>query len=58
MHELRSQCYLSVGDVQKAINDIATLSKLIPDNTDGYYKLSDLHYSLGDAEAALKYVVI
>jgi hypothetical protein len=29
------------------------LSKLIPDNTDAYLKLSDLHYSLGDADAAL-----
>ena len=54
VHELRSQCFLNTGDTQKAINDITALSKLIPDNTEAYLKLSNLHYSLGDADAALK----
>lgn len=54
LHELRSECYLTMGDVSKAINDINALSKLIPDNTKAFYKLSELHYSLGDADSSLK----
>ena len=29
---------------------------MIPDNTDAYYQLSELHYSIGDADLALKYL--
>ena len=54
VHEYRSECYLSVGDVSKAILDINALAKLIPDNTKAYQRLSELHYSLGDADLALK----
>lgn len=53
MHEYRSDCYLSIGDVNKAILDINALAKLIPDNTEAFYKLSNLHYSIGEAEMAL-----
>jgi len=53
LHELRSECFLSMGDVTKAINDINALSKLIPDNTKAYYKLSELHYTLGDADSSI-----
>jgi len=53
VHELRSECYLSMGDVSKAILDINALAKLIPDNTKAYYTLSDLHYSMGEADLAL-----
>ena len=28
--------------------------KLIPDNTEGYYKISLLHYLLGEADESLK----
>jgi hypothetical protein len=45
---------LNVGDVSKAILDINALAKLIPDNTKAYYRLSELHYSKGDADLALK----
>ena len=54
LHEFRSDCYLNIGDLNKAILDINALAKLIPDNTKAYYLLSELHYKLGDAELALK----
>lgn len=53
IHELRSDCYLNIGEVNKAILDINALAKLIPDNTNAYYKLSELHYSMGEADLSL-----
>lgn len=53
VHEYRADSYLRVGETGKAIVDIHALSKLIPDNTDAFYRLSELHYSLGEAEDAL-----
>jgi DnaJ family protein C protein 3 len=46
---------LNIGDVSKAILDISALAKLIPDNTNAYYRLSELYYSIGEADYALKY---
>ena len=54
LHEFRSNCYLNLGELNKAILDINALAKLIPDNTNAYYLLSELHYKLGDADLALK----
>jgi len=54
LHEYRSDCFLNLGELNKAILDINALAKLIPDNTKAYYLLSELHYKLGDAELALK----
>lgn len=53
VHQYRADCYLSIGETSKAILDISALSKLIPDNTEAFYKLSELHYSMGEAELAL-----
>lgn len=53
VHQYRADCYLKIGEVNKAIHDIHVLSKLIPDNTEAFYRLSELHYSLGEAEDAL-----
>lgn len=39
--------------MNKAIFDINALAKLIPDNTNAYYRLSELHYSIGEADLAL-----
>lgn len=33
--------------------DINALAKLIPDNTNAYFQLNELHYALGEAELAL-----
>jgi DnaJ family protein C protein 3 len=53
MHERRSECFLSIHDYLKAISDLKALSKLVPDNTDAYYRISEISYALGDAETGL-----
>lgn len=56
LRELRADAYLGLGNVIHAISDIRTLTKLTSDNTAGFYKLSDLHYQLGEATESLNEV--
>ena len=56
IHEYRSDCYLNIGESGKAVLDINALAKLIPDNTQAYLKLTEIHYASGDAEQALNNV--
>ncbi|UXI20444.1 hypothetical protein NH340_JMT06387 [Sarcoptes scabiei] len=51
--ELRALCYENIGDIINAINDLRAVTKMKSDDTDGYYKLSQLHYSLGEPEESL-----
>lgn len=53
LHEKRAACYEEMGEIHKAISDIRSVAKLVPDSTEAYYKISDLYYRLGDAEQAL-----
>jgi len=53
LRELRSECYLGLGNVIHAISDIRTVTKLTSDNTRAYFKLSNLHYQIGEAEESL-----
>ncbi|CAH1782195.1 unnamed protein product [Owenia fusiformis] len=53
LREIRAECYIAQGDLFKATSDIRTTTKLINDNTDGYYKLSKLHYDMGEADESL-----
>ncbi|BES97924.1 DnaJ domain [Nesidiocoris tenuis] len=56
LRELRSQCYVALNDPLSAILDLRSTTKLQSDNTDGFYKLSILHYQLGQAHESLKEV--
>uniref|UniRef100_A0A0A9YQS7 DnaJ subfamily C member 3 n=1 Tax=Lygus hesperus TaxID=30085 RepID=A0A0A9YQS7_LYGHE len=56
LRELRSQCYVALNDPLSAILDLRSTTKLQSDNTDGFYKLSLLHYQLGMAHESLKEV--
>lgn len=38
----------------KAINDIKATTKLVGDNTDAFYRISDIHYSMGESDDALR----
>lgn len=51
--ELRALCYENIGDIINAINDLRAVTKMKSDDTDGYYKLSQLHYSLGEPDESL-----
>jgi len=53
VHELRADCYEATGDFFKAVSDIKPTTKLIPDNTKGYYRLSKLYYVMGEADESL-----
>lgn len=54
LHELRAECYLQLKEYPKAISDIRPTTKLRPDNTEAYYKLSTWLYAIGDADESLK----
>lgn len=54
LRELRAQCYITLGDYMSAISDIRSTTKLLSDNTEGFYKLSTWLYRLGQVDEALK----
>jgi DnaJ family protein C protein 3 len=51
--ELRADSYLKSGDFSKAVNDLKATAKLIPDNTQAFLKISQLLYTMGDADDSL-----
>ena len=53
LREMRATCFENVGDYFNAISDLRAATKLKVDNTDGYLKLSKLHYYIGDVEESL-----
>ncbi|XP_077200015.1 dnaJ homolog subfamily C member 3 [Paroedura picta] len=56
LRELRAECYIKEGEPGKSINDLKAASKLKSDNTEAFYKLSIIHYQLGDHEPSLSEV--
>lgn len=52
--ELRSNCHEMMGDVQSAILDLRSTTKLTSDHTIGYLKLSKLHYRVAHVEDSLR----
>lgn len=55
LRELRADFYIDYhDDITSAISDIRFTTKLVPDNTNGYYKLSSMLYRLGNVDDALK----
>ncbi|XP_053321055.1 dnaJ homolog subfamily C member 3-like isoform X2 [Spea bombifrons] len=56
VRELRSECYLHVGDLSRAVQDLKPTTKLRNDNRAAYLKLSKLHYSMGEHEESLSNV--
>uniref|UniRef100_A0A3Q3WW20 J domain-containing protein n=1 Tax=Mola mola TaxID=94237 RepID=A0A3Q3WW20_MOLML len=54
--ELRAECYIRMGDPQKAIQDLTPTTKLRNDNRAAFLKLSLLHYSLGEHHDSLNHI--
>uniref|UniRef100_A0A8C9ZND1 DnaJ homolog subfamily C member 3 n=1 Tax=Sander lucioperca TaxID=283035 RepID=A0A8C9ZND1_SANLU len=54
--ELRAECYIRMGDPQKAIQDLTPTTRLRNDNRAAFLKLSMLHYSLGDHHESLNHI--
>lgn len=54
LYEFRAEMYLESGDARAAISDLKASTKLQSDNTEGYLKLSQMLYQLGQATESLK----
>ncbi|TNN04239.1 dnaJ homolog subfamily C member 3a [Takifugu flavidus] len=54
--EMRAECFIETGEMGKAISDLKATSKLKNDNTQAFYKLSTIYYTLGDHEMSLNEV--
>lgn len=53
LKELRAHCFEQMGDIINAINDLRALTRMKSDNTEGFLKLSKLHYQMGEPEESL-----
>merc|ERR1719245_857367 len=56
IRELRADAYLGIGNTMHAISEMRALTKLTTDNTEGFFKLSTLHYQLGEGEESLNVI--
>lgn len=56
LYEFRSELYMLSGDEMAAISDIKAATKLQSDSTEGYFKLAQLLYKMGQATESLKAV--
>lgn len=54
LRELRSACHLERGDTEAAILDLRSATKLLTDNTEGFFKIAMLQYRLGKLADSLK----
>lgn len=45
---------MNSGNVQHAIMDLRTATKLQADDTEGHFKLSKLYYNIGEVSESLK----
>ncbi|XP_062239685.1 dnaJ homolog subfamily C member 3b [Platichthys flesus] len=54
--ELRAECYIRMGEPQKAIQDLTPTVRLRNDNRAAFLKLSLLHYSLGEHHDSLNHI--
>ena len=53
--ELRTECYIHLGNTRKAIQDLTPTAWLRNDNRAAFLKLSTLHYSLGENKESIGY---
>ncbi|KAK0166250.1 hypothetical protein PV328_004689 [Microctonus aethiopoides] len=53
LREIRAECHVALGDYMNAVSDMQSTTKLLTDNTRGFYKLSVFRYRLGHVDKAL-----
>lgn len=53
LRAMRAQAHEESGDLMSAIVDLRVTTKMRSDDTDGFLKLSRLHYRVGEAEESL-----
>lgn len=54
LREMRAEALEKSGDLTGAISDLRATSKMRPDNTEGFLKLSKLHFDLGEPDESLQ----
>lgn len=54
MHRKRAKVYTQMGELYKAIDDLRSVTKLVPDSTEVYLEMSRTHDSMGDLDMALE----
>ncbi|XP_012275173.1 dnaJ homolog subfamily C member 3 [Orussus abietinus] len=54
LRELRAESHAALGQHQNAVSDIRLTTKLLVDNTEGFYKLASMLYNLGEVKESLK----
>ena len=58
LRELRAECYIQLNELPKAVHDLRPTTKLRNDNTAAHMKISQLLYSMGDADESLALVLL
>lgn len=53
LREMRAECAEKLGDYFNAISDRQATTKMKNDDTEGFLKLSKLHYEIGDVDESL-----
>jgi DnaJ family protein C protein 3 len=56
IREMRADAYLGAGNTMNAISEMRAMTKLTNDNTEGFFKLSTMHYQLGEGFEGLQQV--
>merc|ERR1719219_287966 len=56
LREMRADAYLGVGNTMNAISEMRAMTKLTNDNTEGFFKLSTMHYQLGEGDESLQQI--
>jgi DnaJ family protein C protein 3 len=56
LRKLRAKCRIQTKDYVGAVSDIKSSTKLTTDNTEGFYELANLLYTLGQVQDSLKSV--
>ncbi|MCL4118643.1 UNVERIFIED_CONTAM: hypothetical protein GTU68_038064 [Idotea baltica] len=53
MREMRFEAFMALGETMSAIVELRSITKLTQDNTDAYFQLSSLYYTVGDVDQSL-----
>ena len=56
LRETRANCFEKLSDIVNAISDLRITTKMRSDNTEGFLKLSNLHYDIGETDESLSMI--
>lgn len=54
LYRKRVKCRKARGDIQNAISDLRSISKVVPDPIDVYLETAETYYEVGNIENSLK----